>query len=244
MLSRSDENTLSDCTWLFIIMLTIGSILIFINPVFDVFDMQTYLVLKLVLITFFIISRFYFSLSNKLGFKFLVWQLVMFIATIALLLVGYIQMWLSASLDIWGVVFIISMTTIFSLMGFFIRILDPNSNFETSTNKGRFSMHTFDFEPSVWLPVEPSKNNPVLLKLGLKKNNSLTSFENTVRKGGVYSAILIPMGGLSTFFNLSEFFYLVVMTAWLVCMGYIVASNFIFDLYYCLKAGFTTKQSI
>ena len=242
MLDKFDKVVLSNFTWMFIISIVVGSIIILINPAFDVFKMQDYLLCKLILIILFIVGRLYFSSCIKLGVVFLGWQSLMFTASIILFLAGYIQMWLNTNGDFWGIIFIVSMLSAFSVVAFIIRIFDSNSNYITSINKGRFKKSTFNFESSVWLQIKPSENNPVLAKLGLNSSNSEASFENTVRKSGVYSAVLLPLLGVLQFYDLSNFIFLFLTAGWLIGIGYITASNFFVDFYYCLKAGLNNNK--
>lgn len=240
MLNSSDSSELSTSSWMFTICSFTGGVFL-LNPIFYNKDILIYLLIFMILQVLFIIGRAYFKSCEILTIKYLLWQVLISTSALAFTMSVALYCWFSSKGGILGGVIMIGIFLFTSLIGFLVRALDPQSNYQSGINKGRFTLSTFNFNSSVW-QKEISNDNPVLVFLGLEKRNKGSSLKSTIRKGAFGAAIISSLGIIIKSSGGSGFFEALLLTIGASTFGYIFTSCCIADLLFCLKAGYSKNK--
>lgn len=183
------------------------------------------------------IGWFIFYSLEKLGLNFFIWNVLTFMVSIISVYVCFFIIWeinLSGPYVHWAGAFFLFGVFVISLL---IKIFDKKSTYGVCLTRGRFKEGKFNFDSSVWLPIEPSQGNSILLSLGLNGSALSIVFRNKWCKFGYLLTTIILLFLLIYHFHLIDVMFLLLLVAWLSCVLYIVATNYVVDLLYCLVAG-------
>ncbi|MCF2860507.1 hypothetical protein L1286_23880 [Pseudoalteromonas sp. SMS1] len=242
MLNSSDQSELINFSGMYVICILISGAWIFLHPYFSNESFQFYLAIFLVKVVLVVCGWFYFKSSSGLSVGFLLWESLLAISALLFSMSIVFNLWTSAQGGILGLIFILGIVCCAAVVGFLVRVLDPKSNFQSGLEKRRFTLSSFTFDSSVW-HKDVSDNNPVYVFLGIKKKESADSFQKTIRQGGVLAAIVSSLGVIIRSSGGSGIFEALVITLSTSAFSYVFASQYIADLYFCLRAGFSKNTN-
>lgn len=239
MLSRSDNSELINFGGVFIVSLVIGGAILF-RPYFDVANLRIYGSIFLFMLFLFISGGLYFKSKSKLSFIFLFWQCLLSLAYLTYLTSIIIYLWNVFGGGELGLSIIIFLISGMCFCGFLVRVLEPKSNFRMGVAKGRFTTSTFSFNSAVW-QRDVSDNNPVLVFFGFKQKKGDT-FQSTLRKGGIWSAVAASLAVIMQASGSGALFETIILILGTVAFGYAFSFNYIADFLFCIRAGLSKPK--